>query len=331
MIKSASTEEATTIVRRIQGGDDIDAVLGDIETTKAELRPLQKHSSNAYEDFYRLLQSRPEEDFSRIFRLVRSGYDVKAMLRQVREADLLLQVSLKPEHRRRYEFPFITKWPEFLCQEGNPYLETPLYESNQPTQDPKLRSKSDSVFDIPYHGATLVEPLFADVRVSKWTTVISDEGMLTQLLEQYFMHGYPFFTFFHKDLFLKDLKNGEARFCSSLLVNAVLASATHYHPRIQGRNEPWDTESLCYRFFAETKRLWELEMGESKLTTLQAALVMNSIYNMDGLDQIGNLYMVQAAKIAYNLDLFRRCEGRDRTEMDVARHFTAWCLFSWQS
>jgi hypothetical protein len=155
--------------------------------------------------------------------------------------------------------------------------------------------------------------------------------MLIHLLELYFLHGYHFFTFFHKDLFLKDLKSGERRFCSPLLVNAILASATHYDTRIQGRNEPWDTGSLCYRFFAETKRLWELEMGESTLTTLQAALVMNSVYNMDGLDQIGNVYLVQATKIGYNLDLFRPWQGEHRTEMDIARHLTAWSLFLWQS
>ena len=33
-------------------------------------------------------------------------------------------------------------------------------------------------------------------------------------------------------------------------------------------------------------------MGENKLTSLQAALVMNVVYNMDGLDQVGNVYML---------------------------------------
>ncbi|RFN49081.1 zn(2)-c6 fungal-type DNA-binding domain protein [Fusarium flagelliforme] len=166
---------------------------------------------------------------------------------------------------------------------------------------------SDIIFDIPYHASILIEPLLANIRISKWTTVTCDESMLTSLLEHYFQHAYHYFTFFHKDLFLRDLKSGSAQHCSSLLVNAVLASATQYLPEIQGRNEPWDTESLCYRFFAETKRLWELEMGEN---------------------QIGNVYMVQAAKIAYNLDFFG---ANGRGEMDIAKQFTAWCLFSWQS
>ena len=318
-----STEDAARTVHRIQAGDDVEALLGKPETS------VRKQDSNAYEDFYRMLQARPDEDLTRILKLVKAGYGVQAMLKHIREADLLLQIALKPEQRRRYEFPFNTKWPEFLRQDSNPYLETSFYEADRPLPDNlTLEKKSDIVFDIPYHASTLIEPLLTNVRISKWTTVTSDESMLTSLLEHYFQHAYPFFTFFHKDLFLRDLESGSAQHCSSLLVNAVLASATHYHPRIKGRNQPWDTESLCYRFFAETKRLWELETGESKLTTCQAALVMNSVYNMDGLDQIGNVYMVQAAKIAYNLDLFG---AQGRGEMDVAKQFTAWCLFSWQS
>jgi len=78
--------------------------------------------------------------------------------------------------------------------------------------------------------------------------------MLTSLFEHYIQAAYPFFTFFHKDLFRRGSEYGSAQHCSSVLVNAGLGSATHYLPKIQGHNEPWDTESLCYRFFAEMKR-----------------------------------------------------------------------------
>ncbi|RGP77123.1 hypothetical protein FLONG3_4638 [Fusarium longipes] len=331
-IKLMTAEDATRTVHKIQTGDDVETLLNDTGPSQIEPHHVENQNSNAYQDFYRMLQLRPEEDLTQILKLVQSGYHVRAILRQIREADLLLQVSVKPEHRRRYAFPFSSKWPEFLCQNGNPYLETPFYEPNrlsQTTHSPEVRP--DSEFGIPYHGATLIEPLLSDADISKWTAVTSDESMLIRLLELYFLHDYHFFTYFHKDLFLKDLKSGEMRFCSPLLVNAIFASATHYDTNIKGRNEPWDTDSLCYRFLAETKRLWELEMGESSLPTLQAALVMNAVYNMDGLDQIGNVFLAEATKIAYNLDLFKPIETKCPAEMDIARQFTAWSLFSWQS
>ncbi|SCO87699.1 uncharacterized protein FRV6_11826 [Fusarium oxysporum] len=327
-IKSMAMEEAIEMFRKIQAGDPIETLTNEIQPS--DLLQLRKNESASYEEFYRLLQSRPEQDLGRILHLVRSGCDVEATLRYVREADLLLQISLKPEHRYRYEFPYNPKWPDYLRQGDNPYLTTPLYQSTELTGPSSPSFNDRSIFHVPYHGATLIEPLLTDVKISKWTNVTSDEALLTYLLELYLLHAYPFFTFFTKDLFLRDLKIGQTQFCSSLLVHAVLASATHYHPLLESRNKPWDTQSLSYRFFAETKRLWELEMGESKLTTLQAALVMNSIYNMDGLDQIGNVYLVQAAKIAHNLNLFSPTAS-EHTEMAKARQFTAWGLFSWQS
>lgn len=43
-----------------------------------------------------------------------------------------------------------------------------------------------------------------------------------------FMFEYPFHPFFQKDLFIDDMLNGRRRFCSPLLVNAVLAAAWVY-------------------------------------------------------------------------------------------------------
>ncbi|KAJ4005520.1 hypothetical protein NW752_002354 [Fusarium irregulare] len=90
-IKHMNTEDAAKTVHRIQAGDDVEALLDEAETTT-----VRKQDSNAYEDFYRMLQARPEEDFTDVLRLVRKGYDVKTMLRHIREADLLLQIALEP-------------------------------------------------------------------------------------------------------------------------------------------------------------------------------------------------------------------------------------------
>jgi hypothetical protein len=85
---------------------------------------------------------------------------------------------------------------------------------------------------------------------------------------------------------------------------------------------------LSYRLFAEAKRLWELELGKSIVTTLLAALVMNVVYNMDGLDQIGHLYMVSAAKIAHKMNLFAPQAVIWPADVETARQFTG-SLFSW--
>jgi hypothetical protein len=324
-LQSIPKTEAFRILSRIRAGESVQALLEQIELSRLTTRQGSEIQPD-YEEFYHLLLALPEDGADRLLRMARSGSDVAAVMQSFQDADLLIQLSVEPEVRRVYAFPYRNQWPDFLRQQENVYLKARLYDSQR-----QSAASSRTVFDMPFGAATLVEPGLGDAKISNWTAVMAEESMLVHLLEQYFLLDYPFFHFFHKDLFLSDLKAGRTRHCSSLLVNAVLAAASHYQLSLPGRNEPWNGQSLSYRFFAEAKRLWELELGESTLTTLQAALVMNAVYNMDGLDQVGHIYMVSAAKIAQNMNLFAPQAVDQPADVHVARRFTAWSLFSWQA
>ncbi|ENH71172.1 hypothetical protein FOC1_g10000635 [Fusarium oxysporum f. sp. cubense race 1] len=63
------------------------------------------------------------------------------------------------------------------------------------------------------------------------------------------------------DIFLQAMRDNDTRFCSPLLVNAVLAEACHSYRKATHRAQFWRPETLGYRFLAEAKRLWELESG----------------------------------------------------------------------
>lgn len=96
---------------------------------------------------------------------------------------------------------------------------------------------------------------------------------MRDLLHLYLLHEYHWLTCFPKDHFLDDMLSESERFCSSLLVNAVLAQAcvsiplyySHYlfqdsdaygqhcHLAIRDRAEHWNPHSLGYRFLAEAK------------------------------------------------------------------------------
>lgn len=95
----------------------------------------------------------------------------------------------------------------------------------------------------------------------------------------------------------------------------------------------WLPESLTYRFTAEARRLWDAESlaGKSKITTIQAALILSYNTTNNGLDEIGSAYTRRACEMSEDLDLF----GPDRygrgTIMEKGRVFTAWALFSWQA
>lgn len=173
---------------------------------------------------------------------VRAGEDVVAIVKSFRDVDLLLRLKQQSPDRPRYEFPYRTEWPSFLRNEAasGSYLDSMLNRAvvaqvaawQSPSADPEAaQSEMNQMYLFPYHSAKLVDPRLDSADVAQWTQVLSDNTMLRRLLSIYFIHEYPFHPFFHKDLFLDALSAGNQRpqrsqrFCSSLLVNAVLAAA----------------------------------------------------------------------------------------------------------
>lgn len=127
------------------------------------------------------------------------------------------------------------------------------------------------------------------------------------------------------------MATGRTRFCSPLLVNALLAAGCQSYHKIPNRNKFWLPHNLGYQFTAEAKRLWELERpGKSRLTTIQAAIVLNIVVNLNGLDRIGHAYLVQALAMAHDLKLFDVPQPLESDKMRKSRTITAWGLFNWQ-
>ncbi|KAI0845263.1 hypothetical protein F5Y00DRAFT_265794 [Daldinia vernicosa] len=293
----------------------------------------------AYEDLFGILRSRPDEEIAQVLQRLRMGEDAQTIVKAVQDGDLLLQLSLKPELRFRYEFPYLREMPPFLNQWYNPYLQSTVYEktstqSHQPqTYIEILRDvaeESQKMYLAPYHTVELVDPRISSMDVSSWTTVSSDNPMLRILLQIYFVFIYPFHPCFHKDLFLDDMFIGSKRFCSHLLVNAVLGAAWHGYSRMKNRAEYWNPDNLGYRFLAEARRLFELEQAQPAITTAQAAAIINLTCNLNGIDEISWIYTYKSIEIARDLSLFS--PGPDESkEWQVAAGTTAWCLFNWQA
>ena len=189
----------------------------------------------AFTELYQLLRAKPEEDAQGILQQIRSGVDPETLLRRIKESDLLMQLATNPPTEYCYEFPFMKTMPTWLQVDSNPYVYSKLYENTahalvKPKSESSCRQSSgyanwERIYRIPYHACHLAEPLVDRVRPSEWTRVTSNDGLLRRLLETYFLAEFPFQSFFHKDFFLRDMAAGKERYCSSLLVNAVLASA----------------------------------------------------------------------------------------------------------
>jgi hypothetical protein len=144
----------------------------------------------------------------------------------------LLQLAVTPETCLRYEFPYIKEMPQSLTTD-NPYLDSIIYEStslySSPPERPLPPDGAPSNYQSPYlkpiHAAEVVEPKLSAAKPSHWTGVCSDDALMRKLLAFFFRSEYSYHCLFQKDLFLEDLVSQKTQFCSSLLVNAVLAYA----------------------------------------------------------------------------------------------------------
>ena len=120
--------------------------------------------------------------------------------------------------------------PTSLQSPGNPYLPSLVYETTFVSSTPEQQASPSSADEKyraqylrPLLAAEIVDPRLDAVKPSMWTNVSSDDGLMRVILRAYLLNEYQCLAFFHKDHFLDDMVRGSNRFCSPLLVNAVLA------------------------------------------------------------------------------------------------------------
>ncbi|EGX93535.1 C6 transcription factor, putative [Cordyceps militaris CM01] len=295
-----------------------------------------RSSSSAAHKVFNILQMRSEEEALQIFHRIRCGADPESILRLVQNADVMMDLSVAPETRLRYEFPWITSMPQYLCAATNVYLQSPIYnfalddEGNQQLRTPSPSSddqdQQHSLFLRPYHAATIIDPRLNQIKPSEWTRVSQDDGLMRKMLQHFFMYEYQWHTSFQKDYFLDDMVSGKREFCSPLLVNSILAHACHS----SNRTEYWETDTLAKQFISEAKRLWAEETGINRLTTVQAGPLLYLAYAICLEDKIGKSYLIQSVAMAQDLGIFKLNGSRVGGRAQDARDFTAWAIYCTQ-
>ncbi|KAI1393371.1 uncharacterized protein F4822DRAFT_9754 [Hypoxylon trugodes] len=341
--KSKCNAERPRCTLCVRHGTDCRYATDPAETHSQALKRKYSEAQNQitpYEELFDLLKTKSETESLEILRRIRTGNNVDSIIRHAKDGDLLIQLSLAPESRRRYEFPYISDMPASIMLPDNLYLRSFVYATTfraPPSHGFQSESQREGYNDDrylkPYHAAQIIEPNFSNINVSKWTTVTSDENILRRLLNSYLYYQHPWTAVFHMDYFIKDMAAGRKRFCSSLLVNSVLAAACHMCREVPDRNKFWVPQTLGYQFGAEAKRLWDIESRKStcSLTTIQAAVIMGIVALTTATDKVGTSYLLQAMAMAVSLDIFSPNAGTNNVKMQRARALTAWGLYCWQA
>lgn len=191
------------------------------------------------------MQTVPERDARDILTRLRSGTDAETLLSNISNGDLLLQLSVAPESRFRYDFPYGKRMPASLLTQDNAYFDAPLYDPegvfssvihpDMPRENETLPQSSNPsdlpngtkgvVYTKPFHAAEVIHPRLSNADISAWTTVCEDNVLMRKVLLRWLQCEYHFTAAVQLDLFLEDMITLREDFCSSLLVNVMLGYA----------------------------------------------------------------------------------------------------------
>lgn len=189
-------------------------------------------------------------------------------------------------------------------------------------------NESGSGFEGPVLGQT------PDFSVTRWTRVTQDEQLVSHLMTMYFTWHYPFFTTLAKELFYRDFVRGvSGQYCSSLLVNAMLALGCHFSTWEGAWEDPFNSATAGDHFFKEAKSLLfeNDELANAKLCTVQALALMSVREAGCGREGRGWFYSGMSFRMALDLGLnldAPRIGSRNLDEDEIdARRITFWGCF----
>ncbi|KAK3390441.1 fungal-specific transcription factor domain-containing protein [Podospora didyma] len=178
--------------------------------------------------------------------------------------------------------------------------------------------------------------------ITSWSEVTKDTQLVIHLINMYFNWHYPYFTTLSKSLFYRDFFRGKPLgqprstvYCSSLLVNAMLALGCHFTSVSGAFAHAGDSRTKGDHFFAEAKKLIieNDEYEKPRLTTVQALALMSVREAGCGREAKGWVYsgmsFRMAQDIGLNLDIGGLAKEKDSlNEQEIdARRITFWGCF----
>jgi hypothetical protein len=166
-----------------------------------------------------------------------------------------------------------------------------------------------------------------DAFVGTWTNVTSDRRLVQHLLDLYFCWEYPTLASLSREHFMEDFSAGRPRFCSPLLVNALLALASRFSDRPELRTDS-DPHTTGDAFFAEAQRLFWGMNGHHSLPTIQAVGIMAIRQASCGRDRESRYYAGQSVRLCIETGLHRLNASGPQNDERTVQLATFWGAFA---
>ena len=166
------------------------------------------------------------------------------------------------------------------------------------------------------------------VPAGTWTNITGDSVLVQHLLALYFCWEYPTFASLSKEHFLKDFREGRHRFCSPILVNAILALGCRFSSQPNTRANADDPRTSGDHFFKECLRLFYEENDHHNLTTIQALGIMSIREASCGRDSESWYYAGQSIRLAIEMGLHQVHDEGGHDDETAVQAATFWGAFA---
>lgn len=170
------------------------------------------------------------------------------------------------------------------------------------------------------------------VSQERWTTVTDDQEFIEHLISLYFAWQHVFFQSVPERLFRKDLRSGNTRFCSKMLVNAICAAGCLFSRRPEARQDPDDPRTAGLAFYNEAVRLLN-ESYQSSLPTAAALFLLCHIESNRGRFSAVWSFCGRSARMALDInlhlrsDMFMNHSNTEAMEEEIGRWHCFWGCF----
>ncbi|KLO84881.1 Uncharacterized protein LW93_7132 [Fusarium fujikuroi] len=173
-----------------------------------------------------------------------------------------------------------------------------------------------------------IDPRLHHVEISRYTNVTISNEFAVEAISLYLNMNQPWWAFFDTDMFLDDLVSMQNRFCSRMLVNALLAWATqsyaHYEPM---------AATLPTKLLDEALQIYDSEKNIDRLTTVAATSLMSMTWTTLGKDKAGRRLQEHSARMAQRMGLYGESDSVSYHQLDLSdeRVEAAVCATAWGS
>ncbi|GAB5587027.1 hypothetical protein Unana1_01927 [Umbelopsis nana] len=196
---------------------------------------------------------------------------------------------------------------------------------------PKLKPLQNGAFYIPRR--TYQQRNESEMSVDRQRTLdpfeLPPPDLSEHLIGLYFEHFYPFLPLLHKDKFLATINGAEGTPpVPPILLNAIYAVASRVSNDPRVRSDPNLSGTAGDIFLERARVLLEAEHDVSKISTIQALLLMSSHQHGAMRSTRAWLYNGMAFRFASDIGLNRNCdEWNIPADVKEERKRVFWCCF----